>query len=196
MLFDFSGNRKYLTTAEWQSFLNAADDFEPLTRSFCAVVAHTGARISEVRALTANSIDTASGTIIFECLKRRRRGIFRAVPVPGSLIELLEDVHRISARRADSILCKHRLWPWCRTTAWSRVKEVCAKAGVPEYIAMPKSFRHSFGVRGAAQAGVPLGTMRKWLGHSRLETTAIYTDAMGPEERLLAERMWSVSATS
>jgi hypothetical protein len=55
---------------------------------------------------------------------------------------------------------------------------------------MPKAFRHSFGVRGVAQAGIPLGTMKRWLGHSKLESTITYTDAVGPEERALADRMW------
>ncbi len=30
----------------------------------------------------------------------------------------------------------------------------------------------------------------KWLGHQSLETTAIYMDAVGDEEREIAARMW------
>ena len=32
--------------------------------------------------------------------------------------------------------------------------------------------------------------LQRWLGHSSLETTAIYPGVMGAEERLLARRMW------
>jgi integrase len=32
--------------------------------------------------------------------------------------------------------------------------------------------------------------MQKWLGHARIETTAIYANAVGPEERAIASRMW------
>jgi len=32
--------------------------------------------------------------------------------------------------------------------------------------------------------------VQKWLGHRNLETTAIYMDAQGDEERELAARMW------
>jgi hypothetical protein len=31
---------------------------------------------------------------------------------------------------------------------------------------------------------------KKWLGHARLETTAIYLDVSGEEERKLAARLW------
>jgi len=54
---------------------------------------------------------------------------------------------------------------------------------------MPKALRHAFGV-GATQKNVPLNIVQKWMGHSRLSTTAIYADAVGDEERLLANRMW------
>ena len=52
----------------------------------------------------------------------------------------------------------------------------------------PPSLRHTLGVT-AVTSGVPL-TAKKWLGHADLKTTAIYVNAMGDEERGLAERMW------
>jgi hypothetical protein len=30
----------------------------------------------------------------------------------------------------------------------------------------------------------------KWMGHSKIETTAIYANALGEEQRQIAERMW------
>lgn len=193
MLFDHLGNRKYLTGAEWQAFLAAAEKAEPFTRTFCATIAYCGARISEVRALTANSIDEANEAIVFECLKRQRKGVFRAVSVPRELIKLINDVHGLNALKSSPDTRNNRLWPWCRTTAWQRVKDVCAEAGIPDFVSKPKALRHSFGVRGTAQAGVPISTMKRWLGHSRIESTLIYCDALGREERALAERMWSLS---
>jgi len=38
-------------------------------------------------------------------------------------------------------------------------------------------------------AGVPLNLIQRWMGHSRIETTAIYANAVGDEERALAKRM-------
>jgi site-specific recombinase XerD len=63
------------------------------------------------------------------------------------------------------------------------------KAGVAGAHASPKGLRHSLGVS-ALQSGVPLNILQKWLGHTHMHTTAIYSDAVGPEERKLAGRFW------
>ena len=55
---------------------------------------------------------------------------------------------------------------------------------------MPKALRHAFGV-GGTQTGVPLNIIQRWLGHADIETTAIYTNVLGNEERALADRMWT-----
>jgi integrase len=33
--------------------------------------------------------------------------------------------------------------------------------------------------------------LRKWMGHSSIETTAIYANAVGKEEMEIAGRMWA-----
>lgn len=50
--------------------------------------------------------------------------------------------------------------------------------------------RHTFGVN-AIQSGVALNVLQKWMGHARIETTAISADAIGKEERALAQRTWA-----
>jgi len=184
MLFDRNGARKYLTRAERIAFISAAKQAEPYIETFCLTLAYTGARISEVLALIPARVDMGAQAITIECLKKRVRGIFRAVPVPVELLARLEAVHHTSAGSPE------RLWPWGRTKAWGVVKKVMADAGVAGPWTMPKGLRHGFGVAGVAEAGVPLDMMKKWLGHARIETTAIYTNAIGTEERAIAERMW------
>ena len=119
MLFDRRGNRKYLTTDEWRDFLRAADTAPIEIRSFCWTLAHTGGRLSEVRALTARHVESSTNVIRLECLKRRQRGIFRELPVSVGLMHLLEKAHSIAASQVDPELADRRLWPWSRTTAWS-----------------------------------------------------------------------------
>src|SRR3954469_7629784 len=52
-LYDHHGHRKYLTPAERDAFLKAADGSEVReVRTFCAMLAHTGCRISEALTLT------------------------------------------------------------------------------------------------------------------------------------------------
>ncbi|HEY1707218.1 MAG TPA: site-specific integrase [Rhizomicrobium sp.] len=180
-LFDAKGNRKYLTARERLAFAHAASK-EPLAIStFCLTMAFTGARISEVLALTLARIDAADDAIVFETLKQRKKRIFRAVPVPRTFIPLLT---AYGTERPD------RLWPWGRTSAWKIVKSVMREAGIDECLCKPKALRHAFAVE-AGQKGIPLNIVQRWLGHARIETTAIYASAIGEEERNLARRMWS-----
>jgi integrase/recombinase XerD len=185
MLHDASGSRKYLTTSERHRFMTAARLRLPEIETFCLTLAYTGARISEVLALKAGNVDTAAGIIVFESLKKRRKGVYRQVPVPHELLQRLTAVHDLDRSEPEM-----RLWTWSRTTAWKHVKEVMSEVNIPRFCAMPKALRHAYGVAGVSEAQVPLNMMQKWLGHARIETTAIYANAVGPEERAIANRMW------
>lgn len=65
-----------------------------------------------------------------------------------------------------------------------------AEAEIAKSWAMPKALRHAFGVAGVAEAQAPLNMVQKWMGHARLETTALYANAIGNEELKIAQRMW------
>lgn len=184
-MYDQAGNRKYLTARERRRFIVAAQRQPAPVEAFCLTLAYTGARLSEVLALRAGNVDLAAGVIAFETLKRRRKGVYRHVPVPKALLSCLDAEFQLGTSDTETLL-----WPWSRTTAWKQVKAVMEEAGIPSFCAMPKALRHSFGVVGISEARVPLNMMQKWLGHSRIETTAIYANAVGPEERAIARRMW------
>lgn len=55
--------------------------------------------------------------------------------------------------------------------------------------ATPKGLRHGFGVKAVADTCNPR-LVQKWQGYRHLETTVIYMDAVGEEERELAARVW------
>lgn len=188
-LYDQAGKRKYLTIDERRAFLDAASALNPEVYTFCLTLAYTGARISEVLALTPDRIDYSEKLLIFECLKKRRRGIYRSVPVPQKLLVSLKKVHQITLAHRNQDTKYERIWPWCRTTAWKHVKRTMVIAGIVGVHASPKGLRHSFGVC-SLQSHAPINMVRKWLGHSRIATTAIYADAIGSEERNLAKRFW------
>jgi integrase/recombinase XerD len=189
-LYDSRGQRKYLTPAEQREFLQAAEDAPEEVRTFCATLVYTGCRISEALALTADRVDFGDGVLVLESLKKRRRGIFRAVPVPPVLLASLDLVHDLkSARRQADRGFGVYLWAWSRTTAWRRVCEIMQAAGITGLHATPKGLRHAFGIK-ATTSKVPLNLTQKWLGHTQLSTTSIYADAVGPEEKQIAERMW------
>lgn len=188
-LYDPRGNRKYLTRGERGAFLNAAEQMPSEVRTFCLMLAYTGARVSEVLALTPRHFDFGARIVIIESLKKRRCGLYRAIPVPATLLEELDRVHALGRARQDDTLAERRIWHWCRTSAWTHVKECMALADISGPQAMPKGLRHAFGV-GTVQAGVPLNLLKKWLGHARLSTTEIYADAVGDEEQSIASRFW------
>jgi len=185
-----TGGRKYLNAAERRRFITAARRADPATRLFCFVLRWSGGRISEILALTPASIDIESGVASIETLKRRKRGIVREVPLPPYVLQALNRVFRLTVAQRDPQLAATRIWRWSRTTAWRRVKEVMAGAGIAGLAAMPKGLRHGFGVN-AFQASVPPHLVQKWLGHASLRTTTIYGDVVGPDERAFAARMWS-----
>jgi len=191
-LFTIDRKRKYLNTEEIDRFIRAANAQERAeVRTFCTVLAHTGARISEVLALTVDSIDFSEQSIVFKTLKQRDRTRYRAVPVPSGTLDALELVHGIRrAQRAKKRISDNKLWLWKRTQAYNLVKAVMKEADIDGAQATAKGLRHGFGVRATEKTRNPRLVM-KWLGHRSLDTTIIYMDVIGQEEREAANKMWN-----
>ena len=192
-LYDAHGRRLYLSAAERDAFLDAATHADRPIRTLCSVLYYTGCRISEALALSPRRIDLHDQTIIFESLKKRRRGVYRAVPVPPSLLDTLDMVHglREAHKRHHKALLEAALWSWSRVTAWRQVKAVMRAAAIPDGPHQSsKGLRHGFAIH-ALSKGVPLNMVSKWMGHAKLETTAIYCNAVGEEQQTLAARMWT-----
>ena len=183
-MFDRQGSRKYVNDAERRAFFKASgDETDAARQAFCLTMFYTGCRISEALNLTAGRVDLSEKSLTFETLKRRKRGLFRSVPIPDSLAalfgELLTDASPAS-----------RVWPYSRPTAYRMVKTRMTQAGIAGAMASPKGLRHGFAIACIAKT-IPLPTIQKWLGHARLETTAIYLGVSGDEERNLARRLWA-----
>jgi integrase/recombinase XerD len=184
------GARKYLTGGERDAFLRAAEQADRQVRTLCMTLAYAGCRLSEALALTVDRVDLAVGVLVIESLKKRRTGIYRAVPVPPALLDALDMVHGVRELQARRDKGRDvRLWPWCRMTGWRAVHAVMTTAGLTGPHASPKGLRHGFGVR-AVSEGISLNMVQKWLGHAQLTTTAIYADAVDDEEQSIAARMW------
>lgn len=186
-LRDDKGERKYLNPAEREAFRQAAEEAPRDIRTFCLVLYYTGCRLSEALALTPDRIDFEEKVIVFESLKKRTRGIYRSVPVPNTFLTALNDVYGL--REMPMKQEKERIWTWARNTAWRKVKDVMSDAGLDGIKATPKGLRHGFGIA-ANQKQIQLNMTQKWLGHSFIQTTAFYSDAIGEEERNIAQRLW------
>ena len=156
---------------------------------FALMLAWSGARVSEVLALTPACFQIESGIVAIMTLKRRRH-LVREVPLPTWLMQAVDEAFDLSTAQSDQDLAQLRLWRFHRTTAWRLIKDVMARARISGRAACPRGLRHGFGV-GTLQAGIPLNLVQRWLGHARMTTTAIYADAIGPEERSIAARFWA-----
>lgn len=181
--------RKYVNGHERQRFIAAAQKADHITRTLCLTLVYTGCRISEALELTAMSIQMETGIIAIRSLKKRNQCVIREVPVPAEFIEILSRAHDLKGRQRTGHAAASHLWPYGRTWGWRQVKAVMQQAGISGAQATPKGLRHGFGIH-AIQSGVPLNLVQKWLGHSQISTTAIYANAVGPEEVEIAERMW------
>ena len=186
-LYTPGGRRKYLSPSERERFIEAAWSCpRPDLVTFCLVLAYSGCRLSECLALTAQSFDCTERFVAVQSLKKRDRQIvIREIPLPDDVFAAIIRIHRPQDGPRS-----RRLWTWCRCRAWQLVKGVMNEAHIEAGIhATPKGLRHGFGIH-AIRSGVPLNLVQRWLGHARMETTSIYLQAIGPEERDIAMRMW------
>lgn len=186
-LFDISGQRKYLNSAEARRYLAATRGLSAPQRLFCEVLFYTGCRISEALELIPRRLDLDDKRIIFRTLKRRRL-VYRAVPIPA---KLMRDLARHAGIKADALVKRSNapLFPWCRVTGWRVVKEVMERARIAGPQASPKGLRHAFGIH-AVEVQIPEAMLQRWMGHARARTTRIYTVFDSSGERGWARRMW------
>lgn len=176
--------RKYLTQLERECFLKTALVKSDDLALFCRILQETGCRISEALALTPSRIDPERRYVYFESLKKRRRGVFRRVPVSSATVQAFTNY--ATSNKLSSV---DLLWTWSRMTAYRGVNSVMIEAGVGPDQAKPKALRHSFAIA-ALEAGIPLNLIQRWLGHADWKTTAIYTELIGDEEYHFASRLW------
>lgn len=182
-LYNKKGQRKYLNRSERQRFLEMTRNRPVETKLFCQLLFYTGARLSEIYNLTTDSIDFSNETVVIETLKKRQRGVFREIPLPIHLLyELEKYIGALNGRKA--------LWLFSIRTASRRVKAIMMDAGITGNRCCSRGLRHGFAVHAVDKA--PLTLVKKWLGHSSLETTEIYLNVIGLEERAIAKKVWRI----
>lgn len=182
-LLDQRGQRKYLNKEEREAFYQVALLQPPKRMTYCLMLYYTGCRLSEALELTPERVDP-EGIITIRSLKKRGKLKYRQVNVPPSFIAMLDKVHNLQKDRTL------RLWPFSRKSADRYVKSTMVTAGITDRWGTAKGLRHGFGLA-CAQNNVPLPLIQKWMGHSKVDITAIYLDIQGEEEKGFATRIWS-----
>lgn len=189
-LFDESGNRKYLTPDERELFYKATADVPKDWRMFGLMVYFTGCRLSEALNIKVKDIDFSAGVVTIGTLKQRRSGVYRQVPLSDDYLRSLDNSFDLRIlQKKNSKTRNEFIWGWSRRHGYQVIKKIMAKAELEGMYAMPKGLRHAFAIA-CLDKGLPLNMVQKWLGHSSIETTAIYANAVGKEERKLAAKLW------
>lgn len=189
-IIDAEGNRLYLTSEEKQSFLHCAKNSTGSVRSFAETLVYTGCRISEALQLKAMDINRADLIVTINSLKKRRGDIYRNVPVPDEYMDALVIAHDLIKKQKNVKHSKKRLWPWSRQYGYNIIKSLMIEANIPEgKHRSPKGLRHAYGIN-AISKDVPLNMIQKWMGHADITTTAIYANAIGKQEKAIADKMW------
>ena len=180
------GARLYVNHEERGHFVESARRAQPEARLLALTLLLSGCRLSEALALRGQSVQVEAGVLSIQTLKTRRAQPIREVPIPKWLAKALV----ASESMPEELLWSSAGVPLNRSQAYRWIKAIMAEAGISGPQACPKGLRHGFGVH-ALTSGVPLNMLQKWMGHASMSTTAIYANATGPEERVIAERMWT-----
>ena len=92
-VFNERGERLFFTGEERRAFIEAAEyERSDKAVTFCSLLHYTGCKLTEALKLTPRQIDCDGKAIV---LTPRLRDAPRIVPVPNSLIDLLDKVHGV-----------------------------------------------------------------------------------------------------
>lgn len=163
--------------------LDATDGDEPLRvrdKALLELLYATGARVSEITALTVDDVLGADGAAAELVRVLGKGGKQRIVPV-GSFARRAVDAYLVRVRpilaargsATPALFLGLRGHALSRQNAWLVIKAAAERAGVAEEIS-PHTFRHSFATHLIA-GGADVRVVQELLGHSSVATTQIYT---------------------
>lgn len=183
-----------LTDDEMRRLFSAIDHYPPARLSFrndvdpvlFRFLYGTGARISEVLAVTLDDVDVESGTVTIRAAKNMKD---RRLPMAGSLtgrvLRLMEGFHRHSDGKTP-------LFPGChngiigqmdKSTAYNHFRDYLLMADIPHTSAGPRvhSLRHGFAVKclknwvlSDNDLTVLLPYLSAYMGHADFRATQYY----------------------
>ena len=141
---------------------------------------YTGARVSEVTGINDQAdVDFRAGEITMNILKRqnpKKKNSRKIVSVP---LQAVNELARYLAQYPDM---KGKAFAVSRVNFFTVFRKLCSRAGIPGELAHPHVLRHTRAIE-LVRAGVPLSIVQQILGHSLLNTTAIYLQFTGAESK-------------
>lgn len=143
-------------------------------RTLLELLYGTGARISEITALSVDDVADTDGILTITGKGNKQR----IVPVGRAALEAVEE-YLVRARplfatgKSHALLLNTRGGPLSRQSAWAVTKAAAQRAGIEKQIS-PHTLRHSYGTH-LLEGGADVRTVQELLGHSSVTTTQIYT---------------------
>ena len=166
-----------LSVTEVTALLDACTTTTPLglrDKALLEMLYATGARVSEVLALTVDDVADNTGVLMVHGKGNKQR----LVPVGTHAVDAL-DAYLVRGRPALATGKSHALFlnargsALSRQSAWTVIKTAAARAGLEKDVS-PHTLRHSFATH-LLEGGADVRTVQELLGHSSVTTTQIYT---------------------
>jgi site-specific recombinase XerD len=136
---------------------------------------NTGLRVGEVEELRVDDIEITDrkGNLI---VRQGKGGKFRVVPLNKDVRRALTDYNNERSQiDTTALFVSKRKQRLTANAIWRLVKKYGELAGLLEV--HPHSLRHTFGTRLVREHNIDLVTAAQLMGHSSVQTTAIYTRA-------------------
>ena len=175
---------RYLTCEELQRLLEAARNHRTLycarrDYAMMATLALTGIRRGELLNLRLEHVDLAEGTLRIEDGKGRKTRLLPLLAEAGAAIEQWLRVRRDKGH--DYLFTTtqgNRIYPSRMQVIW---RNVLRRSGITKSGVTMHTLRHSFATLLLRSGKCDLVSLQRLLGHSRLDTTAIYLH-VGPQQ--------------
>lgn len=157
---------EYVTEHDESALLAACRG--PRERAVLKFLIHTGLRVSELVGLKTEEINTASQFITVV----GKGGKERVIPLSDDAIVYLSEYLKRKPRATEYVFTSKGGASLTRQAIYAMVNNIGKRAGL-EHI-HPHIFRHTFCTR-LVEKGVPLHKVGEIAGHTKLDTTRIYT---------------------
>ena len=150
---------------------------ELLVQTICA----TGIRVSEVRAITVDSLRQGRAEV-------RNKGRIRTILLPKRLCRVLLGYCRKRGIGNGPVFVTRTGRPLDRSNIWKMMKRLGEMARVMGTKVYPHNLRHLF-ARTYYKAYKDIVRLADILGHASIDTTRIYTIRTGEEQQRQMERL-------
>lgn len=173
----------YLTEKEAETLLNACQD-NTKHRLIILVMVDCGLRVSETINIKIKDFDFKKRILHVRSLKKRDKELIRQIPISNRLYNLLADyIYSQNRLKPDDWLFPTPGNPYTHITRFAVFLMLRRRGhkfanGLKVH---PHALRHTFATRHIAN-DTPIHEIKTMLGHSRLDTTLIYTHI--PSEKL------------